>query len=54
MNLFKAYGPINSAKIELDAENVSKGFAFVCFESGDDARKAMLALNGKKFGELEL
>lgn len=36
-----------SAKVDLDEDGKSKGYAFVCFENSDDAKKACEELNNK-------
>ena len=43
---FAKYGAITSAKIMRDAAGKSKGFGFVCFQSPEDATKAVTAMNG--------
>jgi RNA recognition motif-containing protein len=46
---FKAYGPVASAAVVADQiTHRSKGFGFVEFESGSDAKKAMSELNGRE------
>jgi cold-inducible RNA-binding protein len=46
---FKAYGPVASAAVVADQiTHRSKGFGFVEFESGNDAKKAMTELNGRE------
>ncbi|KAJ7966593.1 Polyadenylate-binding protein [Quillaja saponaria] len=51
--IFGEYGTITSAVIMRDADDKSKGFGFVNFESADDAAKAVEELNGKKVDEKE-
>lgn len=43
---FAKYGAITSAKIMRDAAGKSKGFGFVCFQSPEEATKAVTAMNG--------
>lgn len=43
---FSEYGKVNSVAIMRDLSGFSKGYGFVSFESPDDAKKAMEALNG--------
>jgi polyadenylate-binding protein len=43
---FSKFGAITSAKIMRDAAGKSKGFGFVCFQSPEEATKAVTALNG--------
>ncbi len=47
--LFSEFGKVASAKVILDRDhnNRSKGFGFVEFESDDDAKAAIKALDGK-------
>lgn len=51
-SLFSEFGTVASAKIILDRDhnNRSKGFGFVEFESDDDAKAAIAALDGKDLG----
>jgi polyadenylate-binding protein len=48
--LFSAYGAITSAKIMTDEKGASKGFAFVCFTSPEEATKAVTEMNNKVVG----
>jgi len=46
---FKPYGPVASAAVVADQiTHRSKGFGFIEFESGADAKKAMSELNGRE------
>ncbi|KAJ3101903.1 Protein phosphatase PP2A regulatory subunit B [Phlyctochytrium bullatum] len=54
-NLFRAYGRIVSAKVMRDeATGRSKGFGFVSFETEQMAQRALLELNGKRYGSRTL
>eukprot|EP00729_Bicosta_minor_P005760 gene5760-14972_t len=44
---FTEFGTITSAKIMRDSNQASKGFGFVCFNSADEATKAVTEMNGK-------
>jgi len=46
--MFSKFGKVLSVKVELDANNESKGFGFVCFENSDDAKNAIDALHNTK------
>ena len=47
---FEAFGTVDSVNIIKDRDSGrSKGFGFVEMSSGDEARKAIEALNGKEF-----
>ncbi|MBF0314703.1 MAG: RNA-binding protein [Oligoflexia bacterium] len=49
MDLFSKYGSVSSAKVIMDRDtNRSKGFGFVEMSSGDEAQKAIDALNGSE------
>nr|GMD34707.1 polyadenylate-binding protein 6-like [Ipomoea batatas]GMD34715.1 polyadenylate-binding protein 6-like [Ipomoea batatas] len=52
--MFSVYGNINSAVIMRDEEGNSRGFGFVNFDSDEDARKAVEALNGQVIGSKKL
>jgi len=43
---FSKYGQISSVKVMRDAAGKSRGFGFVCFQSPEDATKAVTAMNG--------
>jgi len=43
--LFRTYGPVREIRMALDADNHSKGFAFIEFEEERDATKALGANN---------
>uniref|UniRef100_A0A7S2EZ67 Polyadenylate-binding protein n=1 Tax=Stereomyxa ramosa TaxID=1078864 RepID=A0A7S2EZ67_9EUKA len=47
---FSVYGPITSCRIMVDEKGNSKGFGFVCFESTEDASKAVTEMNGSMLG----
>ncbi|KAJ3218244.1 Protein phosphatase PP2A regulatory subunit B [Dinochytrium kinnereticum] len=54
-NLFRAYGRIVSARVMRDeATGRSKGFGFVSFESDQMAQRALLELNGRRYGSKNL
>jgi len=44
---FEEFGTITSAKVMRDEKEGSKGFGFVCFNSADEATKAVTEMNGK-------
>lgn len=48
---FSTYGKVTSAVIMNDKEGKSKGFGFVNFESHDNAKIAIEALNGEVIGK---
>jgi polyadenylate-binding protein len=43
---FEPFGTITSAKVEMDGAK-SKGFGYVCFQSPDDATRAVTDMNGR-------
>lgn len=47
---FSVYGSITSCRIMVDEKSNSKGFGFVCFESTEDASKAVTEMNGSMLG----
>lgn len=48
LKIFSEHGAVANAKIMRDSPSgVSKGFGFVCYNSPDDAQRAIAALNGK-------
>ena len=44
---FAKYGNITSCKVMRDENNRSKGFGFVCYQSPEEAAKAVTEMNGK-------
>lgn len=48
---FSRYGKIISVVIMKDDKGSSKGFGFVNFQSPDDAKKALEAMNGAQLGK---
>lgn len=46
-DMFKAFGKIGSCKLEIYGDGTSRGFGYVQFDSPDDAKKAIEALNDK-------
>ncbi|XP_019178274.1 PREDICTED: polyadenylate-binding protein 6-like [Ipomoea nil] len=51
---FSKYGKVNNAVIMRDEEGNSRGFGFVRFDSDEDARKAVEALNGQLIGSKKM
>jgi polyadenylate-binding protein len=49
---FSSFGKIISLAIAKDGNGLSKGFGFVNYDNPDDARRAIEAMNGSKFGNL--
>mmetsp|Transcript_19982 Transcript_19982/g.53825 ORF Transcript_19982/g.53825 Transcript_19982/m.53825 type:complete len:634 (-) Transcript_19982:191-2092(-) len=47
---FAPYGNVTSARVMMDDKGVSKGFGFVCFQSSDEATRAVQEMNGKLVG----
>ncbi|KAE8729091.1 GDSL-like Lipase/Acylhydrolase superfamily protein [Hibiscus syriacus] len=52
--MFSGYGKISSAVIMKDDKGVSRGFGIVNFQSPDDAKKALEAMNGIQLGSKNL
>lgn len=50
-DMFSEFGNVSSAVIMKDRDGKSRGFGFVDFESPEDARKAIEALNGSLIGK---
>jgi len=48
LKLFSEHGSVANAKIMRDANGINKGFGFVCYNSPEDAQKAIAALNGSR------
>lgn len=49
MALFEGYGKVSSLKIErIPANNLSKGFGYICFDDIEAAKKAEDELDGKE------
>ncbi|MED6182125.1 hypothetical protein PIB30_025678 [Stylosanthes scabra] len=51
---FSSFGKIVSLAIAKDANGMSKGFAFVNYDTPDEAKQAMEAMNGSQFGSKNL
>ncbi|KAK2454889.1 polyadenylate-binding protein [Trifolium repens] len=51
---FSSFGKIISLAIAKDGNGLSKGFGFVNYDNPDDARRAIEAMNGSKFGSKNL
>ncbi|MED6162124.1 hypothetical protein PIB30_067403 [Stylosanthes scabra] len=51
---FSSFGKIMSLAIANDANGMSKGFAFVNYDTPDEAKQAMEAMNGSQFGSKNL
>jgi polyadenylate-binding protein len=47
---FVVFGGITSAKVMKDDKENSKGFGFVCYQSPDEATKAVTEMNGRMIG----
>lgn len=55
MEAFTRFGSITSAKVMREADNgATKGFGFVCFQTPEDAQKAMAEMNGKMLDQKPL
>ncbi|XVF86726.1 hypothetical protein PTKIN_Ptkin18bG0065200 [Pterospermum kingtungense] len=52
--IFSRYGKVCNAVIMKDDRGSSRGFGFVNFQSADDAKKALKALNGVELGSKNL
>jgi polyadenylate-binding protein len=48
--LFTPFGTVTSARIMKEASGVSKGFAFVCYSTAEEATRAITEMNGKMIG----
>lgn len=48
LKIFSDHGSVANAKIMRDTTGISKGFGFVCYNSPEDAQKAITALNGSR------
>jgi polyadenylate-binding protein len=48
--LFTPFGTITSARIMREPSGASKGFAFVCFSTTEEATRAITEMNGKMVG----
>lgn len=51
MEEFKRFGTIREARVVRDKTDRSKGFAFLCFETNEEAKRALSKMNGYKIGE---
>lgn len=47
---FSPFGVVKNAIVMKDESGKSRGFGFVCFQSPEDARKAIQVMNGTKQG----
>jgi polyadenylate-binding protein len=52
--MFSKYGKIQSAKLALDKDKKYRGFGFVDYETSDQAKAAIAALNDTKMGDKQL
>lgn len=50
INRFKQFGNIREARVVRDKSDKSKGFAFLCFDTHDEADRAMSKMNGQLIG----
>lgn len=50
LELFTPFGTVTSARIMREASGVSKGFAFVCYSTAEEATRAITEMNGKMIG----
>lgn len=51
---FKQFGTIREARVARDKMDKSKGFAFLCFDTHEEAKRAMSQMNGQIIGEKEI
>lgn len=51
---FAKYGKLSSVAIMRDERDQSRGFGFVCFETAEDATRALTDMNGKMIGSKPL
>ena len=47
---FEPYGTITSLKLMMDEESKCRGFGFVCYETPEEATRAIKEMNGKLIG----
>ncbi|KAL0235949.1 hypothetical protein GEMRC1_002531 [Eukaryota sp. GEM-RC1] len=52
-NLFSPYGTIISCKLKTDDEGKSQGYAYIQFDTYENAVKSIEAMNGKEVGSIE-
>jgi polyadenylate-binding protein len=52
--MFRQFGSVNSAVLQVDAEGKSKGFGFVNYDDHEDAQKAVSELHDKEHKGLQL
>jgi polyadenylate-binding protein len=50
LELFTPFGTVTSARIMREPSGVSKGFAFVCYSTAEEATRAITEMNGKMIG----
>lgn len=48
--LFTPFGTVTSARIMRETSGASKGFAFVCYSTAEEATRAITEMNGKMIG----
>lgn len=51
---FSEFGQVRKARVVRDGAGSSKGFGYVSFESPDDSKTAIHAMNGTQFGDRPL